>query len=45
MKFDFNKYWIIVSFLIIINIILFINMSKMMETFVINHIVDTQVIN
>ena len=42
---SFNKYWIVVSVMIVINILIFVNMSRSLETFVVNHIIDTQIVD
>lgn len=45
MKLSFNKYWILVSFITILNIFIFIIFSNKLENYVINRIMDDQIAN
>ncbi len=42
MKLGFNKYWMIMALCIFINIIIFIFLSKKLEIYVLNNILDQQ---
>lgn len=42
MKSNFNKYWIIIAFVIIINILIFTFLSNRLESFVADKMIENQ---
>ena len=44
MQSNLKRYWMVVSVMFVVNLIIYLALSKILEVYVINHIIDTQII-